>query len=210
MAAVVSGAVSKSCRDGRIQTESSFNGGRPTRPGHPTSMHDLRSYSTSYATSSFEQAQPTQMGKELKIKKIKKSTSVGSSKSWSLNDPELQRKKRFASYECKEGSESGCDMKASSPETSEQYGLALLPNFSRTAPAGTVVSLEWLCGCSSGRNVATVDGKELEAMCRKFQRAAKAKLPAGCPPVEWHGASSPAGVSLSDQIAPGHHAYGVG
>ncbi|THG04818.1 hypothetical protein TEA_008031 [Camellia sinensis var. sinensis] len=27
--------------------------------------------------------------------------------------------------------------------------------------------------------------------------------------VEWHGASSPAGVSLSDQIAPGHHAYGV-
>ncbi|KAL7162658.1 hypothetical protein ACSBR2_043026 [Camellia fascicularis] len=89
---------SKSCRDGRMQIESSFNGGRLTRPGHPTSMHDLRSYSTSYATSSSEQAQRTQMGKELKIKKIKKSTSVGSSKSWSLNDPELQRKKRVASY----------------------------------------------------------------------------------------------------------------
>ncbi|THG12715.1 hypothetical protein TEA_026842 [Camellia sinensis var. sinensis] len=68
--------------------------------------------------------------------------------------------------QCKEGSESGCDMKASSPETREQYGLALLPNFSRTAPAGTVVSLEWFCGCSSGRNVAAVDGEELEAMCR--------------------------------------------
>ncbi|GMP54260.1 hypothetical protein CsSME_00019483 [Camellia sinensis var. sinensis] len=45
---------SKSCRDGRMQIESSFNGGRPTRPSHPTSMHDLRSYSTSYATSSSE------------------------------------------------------------------------------------------------------------------------------------------------------------
>ncbi|THG07331.1 hypothetical protein TEA_012769 [Camellia sinensis var. sinensis] len=30
-----------------------------------------------------------------------------------------------------------------------------------------------------------------------------------CEVVEWHGASSLAGVSLSDQIAPGHHAYGV-
>ncbi|GMP77190.1 hypothetical protein CsSME_00033548 [Camellia sinensis var. sinensis] len=38
--------------------------------------------------------------------------------------------------------------------------------------------------CLSFRKyVAAVDGEELEAMCRKFQRAAKAKLPTGCPPV---------------------------
>uniref|UniRef100_A0A5B6YVV1 DUF3511 domain protein n=1 Tax=Davidia involucrata TaxID=16924 RepID=A0A5B6YVV1_DAVIN len=86
---------SKSCRDGdgRMQMESySGVGGRPA----PNSMHDLRSYSTSYAASSVQP--PTQMGKE--VKKIKKGkSSVGSSsKSWSFNDPELQRKKRVASY----------------------------------------------------------------------------------------------------------------
>ncbi|KAA8541662.1 hypothetical protein F0562_022814 [Nyssa sinensis] len=82
---------SKSCidRNDRMQMESYYGG----RPAPPTSMHDLRSYSTSYASS----VQPSQMGKEMKIKKGK--SSVGSSlKSWSFNDPELQRKKRVASY----------------------------------------------------------------------------------------------------------------
>ncbi|XP_057978498.1 uncharacterized protein LOC131164950 [Malania oleifera] len=89
---------SKSCRDGRMPMESYYG-------GRPSSMQDLRSYSTSYASS----AQPTvtQMGKELKIKKVKSSvingsssssSSSSSSKSWGFNDPELQRKKRVASY----------------------------------------------------------------------------------------------------------------
>ncbi|TKY74892.1 ATP-dependent DNA helicase Q 1 [Spatholobus suberectus] len=54
--------------------------------------YDLRSYSASYAQ--------TQIGpRDLKLKKGK-SISAGSSfsKSWSFADPELQRKKRVASY----------------------------------------------------------------------------------------------------------------
>ena len=54
--------------------------------------YDLRCYSTSYAQS--------QVGpKDLKLKKGK-STSGSSSltKSWSLSDPEFQRRKRVASY----------------------------------------------------------------------------------------------------------------
>ncbi|KAE8675330.1 putative casein kinase [Hibiscus syriacus] len=61
----------------------SYNGG-------PRSMQDLRSYSAS-------SAQQTQPGKEIKIKK-NKSSSGSSSKSWSFTDPEMQRKKRVASY----------------------------------------------------------------------------------------------------------------
>ncbi|OVA04461.1 Protein of unknown function DUF3511 [Macleaya cordata] len=81
---------SKSCGDGRNQMESYYGeGGRPTSSG----MNDLRCQSASY-TSSVPQ---TQMGnKEIKLKKGKNGGS--SSKSWSFNDPELQRKKRVASY----------------------------------------------------------------------------------------------------------------
>ena len=58
----------------------------------PTSMRDLRCYSANYAGSS---GPPS--ANEAKIKKAK--SGVGStSKSWSLNDPELQRKKRVAGY----------------------------------------------------------------------------------------------------------------
>ncbi|XP_043703580.1 uncharacterized protein LOC122653710 [Telopea speciosissima] len=78
---------SKSYGDGRMQMEN-YYGGRSTTNG----MQDLRSYSTSYASSS----QQTQIGKEVKIKKVK--STVGSSIGWSFNDPELQRKKRVASY----------------------------------------------------------------------------------------------------------------
>ncbi|KAL4291080.1 hypothetical protein GQ457_14G007070 [Hibiscus cannabinus] len=61
-----------------------YNGGRPRN------MQDLRSYSASSAPQN-------QLGKEIKIKKNK--SSFGScSKSWSFTDPELQRKKRVASY----------------------------------------------------------------------------------------------------------------
>ncbi|XP_068653395.1 uncharacterized protein [Aristolochia californica] len=72
---------SKSCGDGRMQMES--YGDMP-----PASGYDLRCYSTSYAS--------TQVPKEINFKKGK---SIGSSsKNWSFNDPELQRKKRVASY----------------------------------------------------------------------------------------------------------------
>ncbi|PSS07336.1 Auxilin-related protein [Actinidia chinensis var. chinensis] len=65
------------------------------RPGGPTSMHDLRSYSTSYGPNGVGQPPQQQMGKMKKGK-----SSVGSnSKNWSLiSDPELQRKKRVAGY----------------------------------------------------------------------------------------------------------------
>ncbi|XP_077210248.1 uncharacterized protein LOC143845722 [Tasmannia lanceolata] len=75
---------SKSYTDGRMQIES--------YEGMPPSGYDLRCYSTSYASS-----QNTYMPKEIKIKKGK-TNGGSSSKSWSLNDPELQRKKRVASY----------------------------------------------------------------------------------------------------------------
>ncbi|KAJ4951029.1 hypothetical protein NE237_027861 [Protea cynaroides] len=78
---------SKSCRDERMQMEK-YNGGIPTSYG----MHDLRCYSTSYASS----ANQAQMGKEEKFKEA--TSNFGSTKSWTFNDPELQRKKRVASY----------------------------------------------------------------------------------------------------------------
>ncbi|KAG2728756.1 hypothetical protein I3843_01G213900 [Carya illinoinensis] len=80
---------SKSCRDGGMQLES-YYGGRTA----PTSMQDMRSYSVSYGGSS---AEPNQFVKEVKIKKGK-STVGAISKSWSISDPELQRKKRVAGY----------------------------------------------------------------------------------------------------------------
>ncbi|GMI73027.1 hypothetical protein like AT5G11970 [Hibiscus trionum] len=84
---------SKSYRDGGLQIQSYYGG------GGPTNMQDLRCYSASYANS--VQVQPNQLGKEIKIKKTKSSlgpSSSSSSKSWSFNDPELQRKKRVAGY----------------------------------------------------------------------------------------------------------------
>ncbi|KAF8025735.1 hypothetical protein BT93_F2541 [Corymbia citriodora subsp. variegata] len=87
---------SKSCRDGRMQMES-YYGGRPA----PTSMHDLRSFSANYAGSSSSSSSnpPTFMpSKEVNMKKSKSRVGSASSKSWTFSDPELQRKKRVASY----------------------------------------------------------------------------------------------------------------
>ncbi|XP_061361686.1 uncharacterized protein LOC133305472 isoform X2 [Gastrolobium bilobum] len=69
---------SKSYGDGRMQIETYSGGG----------MQDLRCHSASYASS---------MGNDAKFKKGK-STNGSTSKSWSFSDPELQRKKRVASY----------------------------------------------------------------------------------------------------------------
>ncbi|BFG24233.1 hypothetical protein CerSpe_105070 [Prunus speciosa] len=80
---------SKSCRDGRMEV---YYGGKAA----PTSMQDLRSFSTNYAGSCVSQPN-NQMVKDVKVKKGK--SSLGStSRSWSLTDPELQRKKRVAGY----------------------------------------------------------------------------------------------------------------
>ncbi|OVA08411.1 Protein of unknown function DUF3511 [Macleaya cordata] len=79
---------SKFYGEGGMQIQT-YQGGRPSSSG----QHDFRSYSTSYASSVTQ----TQMGnKDIKFKKAKSSGS--SSKIWCFNDPELQRKKRVASY----------------------------------------------------------------------------------------------------------------
>ncbi|XP_052209013.1 uncharacterized protein LOC127812615 [Diospyros lotus] len=79
---------SNSYADGRMQMES-YYGYRPS-----SNPYGLRSYSASYAASSYA---PEHMGgaKDLKLKKSK--TKSGSF-SWGISDPEFQRKKRVASY----------------------------------------------------------------------------------------------------------------
>ncbi|XP_050230931.1 uncharacterized protein LOC126679950 [Mercurialis annua] len=87
---------SMSCRDGRTQITEHYEEDDEDdhKPAPRSGMQDLRSYSVSHAGS-------VQLGKELKIKKGKNNSNLGSSsslKNWSFNDPELQRKKRVASY----------------------------------------------------------------------------------------------------------------
>ena len=87
---------SKSYGDGRMQIEAYTGPGNgTTASGGVHGMQDLRCYSASYASS----VHPTQthVGNESKFKKGK-STNGSTSKSWSFSDPELQRKKRVASY----------------------------------------------------------------------------------------------------------------
>ncbi|KAK2412448.1 hypothetical protein P8452_72815 [Trifolium repens] len=85
---------SKSYGDGRNQIETY------SAPGNGTSnvygMQDLRCYSASYA-SSVHPTQTQMNNNDAKFKKGK-STNGSTSKSWSFSDPELQRKKRVASY----------------------------------------------------------------------------------------------------------------
>ncbi|CAN1136326.1 hypothetical protein LINPERPRIM_LOCUS21020 [Linum perenne] len=59
-------------------------------------MQDLRCYSASYAAAA-SSVYPSQTSNSIKFNKGK-STNGSVSKSWSFNDPELQRKKRVASY----------------------------------------------------------------------------------------------------------------
>ncbi|PSR91329.1 Serine/threonine-protein kinase [Actinidia chinensis var. chinensis] len=81
---------STSYTDGRMQIQSYHGHRLPS-----SNPHDLRSYSASYASSSYDLPQ-THMGgvKDLKLKKGK--STVGPS--WGFTDPEFQRKKRVASY----------------------------------------------------------------------------------------------------------------
>ncbi|KAI3827153.1 hypothetical protein L1987_01223 [Smallanthus sonchifolius] len=70
--------------------------GMQIQPYSNTNLQDFRCYSTSHASSSSQ----TQMDQnEPRFKKISsKSTNGSMSKNWSFGDPELQRKKRVASY----------------------------------------------------------------------------------------------------------------
>lgn len=82
---------SKSYADGRMQIVN-YYGDEARGPAASGGMgvQDFRCYSASYASQ-------TQMGNDLKLKKGK-STNGFSSKSWSFSDPEMQRKRRVASY----------------------------------------------------------------------------------------------------------------
>ena len=86
---------SKSYGDGRMQIESYYGAGTTSAGVH--GMQDLRCYSASYASSVHPTQTQMQLGNDVKFKKGK-STNASCSKSWSFNDPELQRKKRVASY----------------------------------------------------------------------------------------------------------------
>ncbi|KAB2627858.1 hypothetical protein D8674_032653 [Pyrus ussuriensis x Pyrus communis] len=71
--------------------------GHPTRPPRPTSSYELRSYSVSYAQTQMANQNYNYNNREIKLKKGK--SISGSSSNWGvLADPELQRKKRVASY----------------------------------------------------------------------------------------------------------------
>lgn len=87
---------SNTFRDNQMQLETysgGFNGGGGGGGFNSNGFQDFRSYSASYATSSSVQQPPKELKKG-------KSTNNGSSisKSWSMNDPEFQRKRRVASY----------------------------------------------------------------------------------------------------------------
>ncbi|KAK9131240.1 hypothetical protein Sjap_011727 [Stephania japonica] len=88
---------SKSCGDGRTTTTQieSYYGGNNNNKPTSSGMQDLRCYSASYTTSSVSHTHMSNNNKDVKFKTSKNGSS---SKSWSFNDPELQRKKRVASY----------------------------------------------------------------------------------------------------------------
>ncbi|KAL8139834.1 hypothetical protein V2J09_005855 [Rumex salicifolius] len=96
---------SMSCREGNQQLESYNNNNGGT---YPSNMQDLRSYSTSHASSNSyypqnqTQLKPkkNQIQSNFESKSYNKRSATSSSRGngWSLTDPELQRKKRVASY----------------------------------------------------------------------------------------------------------------
>lgn len=91
---------SKSYSDGRYEMERYNDDGFQDSNSKPNGFQDLRCYSASYASSSSswnKNNAQIDVPKEIKFKKGK-SSNGSISKSWSLNDPELQRKKRVASY----------------------------------------------------------------------------------------------------------------
>ncbi|KAL0346710.1 UNVERIFIED_CONTAM: hypothetical protein Scaly_1687000 [Sesamum calycinum] len=108
---------SKSYNNERMAVENTYsyysshfndNGVEPNyqTSSNPSGMQDLRCYSAYYASSSAQNNGQLDIvpaggggggGDQWKFKKGKSTNGVAS-KSWSFNDPELQRKKRVASY----------------------------------------------------------------------------------------------------------------
>ncbi|KAJ4842819.1 hypothetical protein Tsubulata_046643 [Turnera subulata] len=86
---------SKSCRDGKMQTQGYHEFKAAAAAAPPTSMQDLRSYTVAGGSTL-----PDQLGKEVKMKGGDRSYNLGSisNKGWSFADPELQRKTRVAGY----------------------------------------------------------------------------------------------------------------
>ncbi|MBA0703376.1 hypothetical protein Golax_015703 [Gossypium laxum] len=80
---------SKSCREGKAQQIESKNG--------INGMQDVRCYSASNGGSTMTNGR-TQIPNNVDKFKKSKSSNGSCSKSWNLNDPELRRKKRVASY----------------------------------------------------------------------------------------------------------------
>ncbi|XP_058756255.1 uncharacterized protein LOC131629485 [Vicia villosa] len=91
---------SKSYGDGRMQIEPYSAAAAPSNGATASNvygMQDLRCYSASYASSVHPAQSQTGNNNDVKFKKGK-STNGSASKSWSFSDPEMQRKKRVASY----------------------------------------------------------------------------------------------------------------
>lgn len=68
--------------------------------GYSNGVQDRRSYSANYATSAEIPYQPPnmEMPRELNKKGKRANGSISSKAGWCFSDPELQRKKRVASY----------------------------------------------------------------------------------------------------------------
>ncbi|KAD6455077.1 hypothetical protein E3N88_09783 [Mikania micrantha] len=72
--------------------------GMQIQPYNNTNLQDFRCYSTSHASTSSYQTQMDHQNEPKFKKTSSRSTNGSMSKSWSFTDPELQRKKRVASY----------------------------------------------------------------------------------------------------------------
>ncbi|KAL4335944.1 hypothetical protein GQ457_07G039860 [Hibiscus cannabinus] len=83
---------SQSYGDGRMQQIESYSTPNSSYGNGIRSMQDLTSYSGSHASTVQQEHNNNARFKTNKGKP----TNNGSSKTWSLNDPELQRKKRVA------------------------------------------------------------------------------------------------------------------
>ncbi|KAL3532642.1 hypothetical protein ACH5RR_006163 [Cinchona calisaya] len=85
---------SKSYHDGRNYQLENYS--KTNSNSNPTGLQDLRCYSASYASTNNPQMDI--FSKDVDFKKGKSTNGSTFSKSWSFNDPELQRKKRVAGY----------------------------------------------------------------------------------------------------------------
>ncbi|KAL8239970.1 hypothetical protein R6Q59_016537 [Mikania micrantha] len=81
-----------------FRSKSYHANGMQIQPYNNTNLQDFRCYSTSHASTSSYQTQMDHQNEPKFKKTSSRSTNGSMSKSWSFTDPELQRKKRVASY----------------------------------------------------------------------------------------------------------------